>query len=279
MCTYIYIYCFHVLQSDAEIATSKKNKLKKLDNRYRTKKSQPLNIIRHQIIDENAQLDTVLCHQSLVPTTLSPPPNATVVVCVLASTGRADLWVRNNRGQTPLDLCPADQPLRRALIKCCDAAARARNVDSISNAHYITNRSLPYETYIQFINSDPGSSKGCSKMLTKSRNPEFFDPETSFVDNSTASNWSPPPSQDDIESSQSQPTEMIGSVKIEATAVSTSASLNESLQTSRANETCSTKSNTDNSKNNNVRYDLITNFSHFFIYQYLFLYTNYKLLS
>jgi len=61
---------------------------------------------------------------------IPPPPNATVVVCVLAGTGRADLWVRNNRGQTPLDLCPADQPLRRALIKCCDAAAQARNVQT-----------------------------------------------------------------------------------------------------------------------------------------------------
>lgn len=59
-----------------------------------------------------------------------PAPNATVVVCVLAGTGRADLWVRNNRGQTPLDLCPADQPLRRALIKCCDAAARARSTQA-----------------------------------------------------------------------------------------------------------------------------------------------------
>lgn len=57
---------------------------------------------------------------------IPPPPNATVVVCVLAGTGRADLWVRNNRGQTPLDLCSADQPLRQALIKCCVAAAHAR---------------------------------------------------------------------------------------------------------------------------------------------------------
>ncbi|XP_060848380.1 uncharacterized protein LOC132927810 isoform X2 [Rhopalosiphum padi] len=57
---------------------------------------------------------------------IPPPPNATVVVCVLAGTGRADLWLRNNRGQTPLDLCPADEPLRCALIKCCAAAAHAR---------------------------------------------------------------------------------------------------------------------------------------------------------
>lgn len=62
--------------------------------------------------------------------TVLPPPNATVVVCVLAGTGRADLWLRNNRGQTPLDLCPADQPLRRALIKCCNAAARVRSAQS-----------------------------------------------------------------------------------------------------------------------------------------------------
>jgi len=65
---------------------------------------------------------------------IPPPPNATVVVCVLAGTGRADLWVRNNRGQTPVDLCPADQPLRRALIKCCDAAAQARNVQTNTTA-------------------------------------------------------------------------------------------------------------------------------------------------
>lgn len=61
---------------------------------------------------------------------ISPPPSATVIVCVLAGTGRADLWLRNNRGQTPLDLCPADQPLRLALIKCCDAAAKAHNVQT-----------------------------------------------------------------------------------------------------------------------------------------------------
>jgi len=66
---------------------------------------------------------------------IPPPPNATVVVCVLAGTGRADLWVRNNRGQTPLDLCPADQPLRRALIKCCDAAAQARNVQATNTTN------------------------------------------------------------------------------------------------------------------------------------------------
>ncbi|XP_060860321.1 E3 ubiquitin-protein ligase mind-bomb isoform X1 [Metopolophium dirhodum] len=61
---------------------------------------------------------------------IPPPPSATVIVCVLAGTGRADLWLRNNRGQTPLDLCPADQPLRLALIKCCDAAAKAHNVQT-----------------------------------------------------------------------------------------------------------------------------------------------------
>jgi len=61
---------------------------------------------------------------------IPPPPSATVIVCVLAGTGRADLWLRNNRGQTPLDLCPADQPLRLALIKCCDAAAKAHNIQT-----------------------------------------------------------------------------------------------------------------------------------------------------
>lgn len=64
---------------------------------------------------------------------IPPPPNATVVVCVLAGTGLADLWLPNNRGQTPLDLCPADQPLRRALIKCCNAAARARSAQAVAS--------------------------------------------------------------------------------------------------------------------------------------------------
>lgn len=56
---------------------------------------------------------------------LQPPPAATVIICVLAGTGRADLWLRNRKGQTPLDLCPSDPALRRALVKCCDVAAQA----------------------------------------------------------------------------------------------------------------------------------------------------------
>lgn len=78
----------------------------------------------------SAPTSPVATNSNVIP----PPPNATVVVCVLAGTGRADLWVRNNRGQTPLDLCPADQPLRRALIKCCDAAARARSAQAAATA-------------------------------------------------------------------------------------------------------------------------------------------------
>lgn len=79
-------------------------------------------------VSQSAPTSPVAVNSNTVP----PPPNATVVVCVLAGTGRADLWLRNNRGQTPLDLCPADQPLRRALIKCCDAAARVRSAQAAS---------------------------------------------------------------------------------------------------------------------------------------------------
>jgi len=196
---------------------------------------------------------------SAIPT-MSPPPNATVVVCVLASTGRADLWVRNNRGQTPLDLCPADQPLRRALIKCCNAAARARNVDAIPGVEPAINLVSPYETYTQFITNDQQPSKVCSKMLTKSRDPEFFDPEISFVDNSTASNWSPPRGrQDNIESSQDQLVEMAASIEIDATNVSATANLDKSLQKHIINEAHLMRNNTshliaDNSKKNNNRY-------------------------
>lgn len=247
------------------MVTSKKSKPKKLDNCRRTKKSPPRNIICHQTVDEsqtssrNIQLGSTVSHLSAIPTT-SPPPNATVVVCVLASTGRADLWVRNNRGQTPLDLCPADQPLRRALIKCCNEAARARNVDAVPGAEHTNNLASPYETYTQFITNDQEPSKECSKMLTKSEDPEFFDPEISFVDNSTASNWSPPRAhRDDIESSQNQLAEMAASIEIEATNVSATANLDKSLQKQIIKEAYLLRNNTslliaDNSKKNNNRY-------------------------
>jgi len=257
------------------MVTSKKNKPKKLDNCRRTKKSPPRSVICHQTVDEpqasgrNVQLGTV-SHLSAIPTT-SPPPNATVVVCVLASTGRADLWVRNNRGQTPLDLCPADQPLRRALIKCCNAAARARNVDAVPGVEHAINLASPYETYTQFITNDQEPLKECSKMLTKSRDSEFFDPEISFVDNSTASNWSPPRGRrDDIESSQNQLAERSAS-KIEATSVSATANLDKSLQKHVINEAYLMRNNTshliaDNSKKNNNRYGTSCELVIFFIH-------------
>lgn len=250
-----------ILQLDGETTTSKKNKPKKLDNRHRmTKKSSPLNVVppRHQVVDDHlsqasgryARPAGNVCHQfAAVPTMMPPPPsNATVVVCVLASTGRADLWVRNNRGQTPLDLCPADQPLRRALIKCCDAAAQARNADIITpGANYTINRG----TYTQFITGDPEQSKrrSSSNTMTNSRGPERFDPDTGFVNNSTA-NWCPSQSREaDGESSQNQPPKMAASV------VSATADLDESLQKCKINETHLMKNNnscqfTSNNKNN-----------------------------
>lgn len=90
-------------------------------------------------MSQSAPTSPVAVNSNTVP----PPPNATVVVCVLAGTGRADLWLRNNRGQTPLDLCPADQPLRRALIKCCDAAARVRSAQAASVITSETGALLP----------------------------------------------------------------------------------------------------------------------------------------
>lgn len=148
------------LEKQTGVDSIKNNKPKKQNNRRRVRKSPP-RALRLETIDDQTglRMNTEICanapdtvvvisgpdNQDITgrptrgpgylspptsPTakTLPPPPNATVVVCVLAGTGRADLWVRNNRGQTPLDLCPADQPLRRALIKCCDAAARARSL-------------------------------------------------------------------------------------------------------------------------------------------------------
>lgn len=90
-------------------------------------------------VSQSAPTSPVAANSNTVP----PPPNATVVVCVLAGTGRADLWLRNNRGQTPLDLCPADQPLRRALIKCCDAAARVRSAQAAAGVTSETGTLLP----------------------------------------------------------------------------------------------------------------------------------------
>lgn len=151
-----------------ETEETKNNKPKKLNNRRRVKKSPPRSLRLDSINDSTRpemDLENVSGPQTAMsgrgsrdlfgrpisgpgfqsaPTSpvalnkLPPPPNATVVVCVLAGTGRADLWVRNNRGQTPLDLCPADQPLRRALIKCCDAAARVRSTQATATAAEIS---------------------------------------------------------------------------------------------------------------------------------------------
>lgn len=134
--------------------------------------------------------------------TLLPPPNATVVVCVLAGTGRADLWVRNNRGQTPLDLCPADQSLRRALIKCCDAAAQARSSKTSTfeaetdaapptpgvhqwpphNLKLLSNNTIK-SPHCRFTANNPGLSNKCSKTLTTRNNVEFVNTQTKCVKN------------------------------------------------------------------------------------------------
>lgn len=115
-----------------------------------------------------------------------PPPNATVVVCVLAGTGRADLWIRNNRGQTPLDLCPADQPLRRALIRCCDVAARARIAKaatmvaggpSLASAEQQQSQAVANDAAADnsMIAGDAGPPKQCSKRAPNSGNPGAID--------------------------------------------------------------------------------------------------------
>lgn len=157
--------------------------------------------------------------------TLPPPPNATVVVCVLAGTGRADLWIRNNRGQTPLDLCPADQPLRRALIKCCDAAARARSLrllpisktETGSTPTTAVQQRLPQQLKLEsnytivsnnvikiphrpLATVEPESSKECSKTLPTQNYFEHVNQQTNCVNNVlSASDISPlsvVPSQD-----------------------------------------------------------------------------------
>lgn len=154
---------------------------------------------------------------------IPPPPNATVVVCVLAGTGRADLWVRNNRGQTPLDLCPADQPLRRALIKCCDAAAQARNVQTTnttatavgetdgSNSQalsverpqqsQLTLNNMPpdysmkapyHDAYAPLLSREPDPPKECSKTFATRSDAEFLKLSSS-VANRFLSIGIPPP--------------------------------------------------------------------------------------
>lgn len=232
-------------------ATSKNNKPKKLNSRRHTKKS-PLQTTRQQIVDDQTgplltsetrttALETALAipgsssrdpHGQSTQTTISqstptspttinanekipPPPNATVVVCVLAGTGLADLWVRNNRGQTPLDLCPADQPLRRALIKCCDAAARARSAQAAASATTRTETSRPlpiseqwpqqsqlllnnmppdhslkspyHKAYTSAITANPGPSKECFKPETPSGSTNVLDSRLSHNNNSLGS--------------------------------------------------------------------------------------------
>lgn len=220
-------FCFSIQSDASNSITPKSNKPKKLNYRRRIKKS-PLWTVRQQTVDDQtgprvageartAALGAAMAISgpgsrnlmgqrtrgpgsqsaptSPVATTsnsIPPPPNATVIVCVLAGTGRADLWVRNNRGQTPLDLCPADQPLRRALIKCCDAAARARSAQAAAATAASTesgtsppaaskqwpqssqlmlynmppdySTKAPYrDAYVPIITADPGSPKKCFK--------------------------------------------------------------------------------------------------------------------
>jgi len=143
---------------------------------------------------------------------IPPPPNATVVVCVLAGTGRADLWVRNNRGQTPLDLCSADQPLRQALIKCCVAAAHARvaqetNVTTatVEEAHssraptineespqrsQLTLNNMPpdysikapyHDAYAPMMSREPDAPKNCTKTFATRSNAEFLQLSPTFT--------------------------------------------------------------------------------------------------
>lgn len=134
---------------------------------------------------------------------MPPPPNATVVVCILAGTGRADLWLRNNRGQTPLDLCPADQPLRRALIRCCDAAARTRSaqaaaavtttrmsllpdlqlqlLNNMPHTDYL-NKAPCRETYDSLIVADPTIPQECSKTIASCTNSSFLNNQNNLID-------------------------------------------------------------------------------------------------
>lgn len=227
------------LAKQTGIDSIKNSKPKKQNNRRRVRKSPP-RALRLETIDDQTGLrmntetcanapDTVVVisgsdNQDITgrltrspgylspPTTptaktLPPPPNATVVVCVLAGTGRADLWIRNNRGQTPLDLCPADQPLRRALIKCCDAAARARSLqlpisktetDSApttvvqqqpsqqlkleTNNTTVSNNTIKIPHRL-LTTDDSESSKECSKTLTTQNYFEHVNKQTNCVNN------------------------------------------------------------------------------------------------
>lgn len=148
---------------------------------------------------------------------IPPPPNATVVVCILAGTGRADLWLRNNRGQTPLDLCPADQPLRRALIRCCDAAARTRSAQAVT-AMTSTRMSLLSDSQMQLLNNAPHANylnkapcqeayesltvdnpdipKECSKTIASCTTASFLNNQNDLTDMGASIDLVyPPPSQ------------------------------------------------------------------------------------
>lgn len=233
----------------------KNNKPKKLNNHRRIKKSPPwaIPMMRQQTVDDPTDLQVdneaqtvnpsipieisgsrnlnIISQPNRSPGTqcaptlpipvnanmVPPPPNATIVVCVLAGTGRADLWVRNNRGQTPLDLCPADQPLRRALIKCCDAATRARNAqigqarNSATSAdannpviskqepqlllNIVTPKAPCQETYAQLPGLVPLAEY--SKRLTTNINSESLDMQSNFTDSSFTTSI-PPPQQQNI---------------------------------------------------------------------------------
>jgi len=155
---------------------------------------------------------------------IPPPPSATVVVCVLAGTGRADLWVRNNRGQTPLDLCPADQPLRRALIKCCDAAAQARNGQTTNTTattvgetdgssaptlsaerpqqSQLTHHNIPpdysikapyHDAYAPLMSKEQDPPKECSKSFASRSDSEFLDVSSANTKRFVNAGVPPPP--------------------------------------------------------------------------------------
>ncbi|XP_050439375.1 E3 ubiquitin-protein ligase mib1 [Adelges cooleyi] len=65
------------------------------------------------------------------------------ITCFLAGTGRADLYQRNKKGQTPLDLCP-DPALRRALIKCAKDRQQQEAAATSTNAGASTTAAAPY---------------------------------------------------------------------------------------------------------------------------------------
>ncbi|XP_050526608.1 E3 ubiquitin-protein ligase MIB1-like [Daktulosphaira vitifoliae] len=93
------------------------------------------------------------------------------ITCFLAGTGRADLYQRNKKGQTPLDLCP-DPALRRALIKC---AKDRQQQDTVTNvgASAIPLQSLPPSTSaVAFnkIDSPPLSPSHCCSNTSAPNN-------------------------------------------------------------------------------------------------------------